>query len=220
MIPLGDVSRRPFHFPIATVLLILLNGFAFWLELTQGNVFLARWAVIPAHISAGRAWITILTAMFLHAGWLHILSNMLFFWVFGPQIEDIMGPLSFIVFYLLGGIAATIAQVYVSPYSLIPNIGASGAIAAVMGAFLINFPRDRIRTLIFLGIFINITFIPAIILVGLWFLLQVFNGFGSLASAQSGGVAYMAHVGGFIFGILFNRLFESSRRRRLQGLDE
>jgi membrane associated rhomboid family serine protease len=220
MIPLGDVSRRPFHFPVATLLLILLNGFAFWLELTQGNVFLSRWALIPAHVSSGRAWITVLTAMFLHAGWLHILSNMLFFWVFGPQIEDIMGPLSFIVFYLLGGIAATIAQIYVSPYSLIPNIGASGAIAAVMGAFLINFPRDRIRTLIFLGIFINIAFIPAILLVGLWFLLQVFNGFGSLASADVGGVAYMAHIGGFIFGILFSRIFESSRRRRLQGLEE
>jgi membrane associated rhomboid family serine protease len=158
--------------------------------------------------------------MFLHAGWLHILSNMLFFWVFGPQIEDIMGPFSFIVFYLLGGIAATVAQIYVSPYSLIPNIGASGAIAAVMGAFLLNFPRDRIRTLIFLGIFINVTFVPAILLVGLWFLLQVLNGFAPVARADAGGVAYMAHIGGFIFGIIFSRIFESSRRRRLQGLEE
>jgi membrane associated rhomboid family serine protease len=220
MIPLGDVSRRPFHFPVATILIILLNGFVFWLELTGGNGFINQWALVPERISTGRDWITIFTAMFMHAGWLHILSNMLFFWVFGPQIEDLMGPLSFIIFYLIGGVAATLAQVYISPNSIIPNLGASGAIAAVMGAFLITFPRDRIRTLVFLGIFIDIAFIPAIILVGLWFLIQVFNGLGPLARLQTGGVAYMAHIGGFIFGLIFCRIFESNRRRRLQGLDE
>ena len=220
MIPLGDATRRPLHFPLATIALILINVYVFWLELTNGNAFVAQWALIPAHISNGREWITILTAMFLHAGWLHILGNMLFFWVFGPQIEDLMGPISFFLFYLLGGVAATIAQIYIAPHSNIPNLGASGAIASVMGAFLINFPRDRIRTVIILGIFVNIALIPAILLVGLWFLIQVFNEFGPFATLQGGGVAYMAHIGGFIFGLLFNRIFESGRRRRRQGLDE
>lgn len=220
MIPLGDTSRRPLHFPIATITLILVNVYVFWLELTYGNTFIAHWALVPAQISSGRAWITILTAMFMHAGWLHILGNMLFFWVFGPQMEDLMGPLNFIVFYLLGGMAATVAQVFIAPHSNIPNLGASGAIAAVMGGFLINFPSDRIRTVIFLGFFIDVAFVPAIILVGLWFLIQVFNEFGPLASLQSGGVAYMAHIGGFIFGLLFSRIFESSQRRRRQGLDD
>ena len=179
-----------------------------------------QWALVPAQVSSGRDLITIFTAMFLHAGWLHILGNLLFLWVFGPQIEDLMGPLKFIIFYLLGGVAATFAQVYVAPHSNIPNLGASGAIAAVMGAFLINFPRDRIRTVIFLGWFVQIAFVPAILLVGLWFLIQVFNEFGPFARLQSGGVAYMAHIGGFIFGLLFSRIFESSRRRRRQGLDD
>ena len=220
MIPLSDASRRPLHFPIATITLILVNAYVFWLELTYGDAFVARWALVPAHISSGRDWITILTAMFLHAGWLHILGNMLFFWVFGPQIEDLMGPVSFIIFYLLGGVAATVAQIYIAPHSPIPNLGASGAIAAVMGAFLINYPRDRIRTVIFLGFFVNIALIPAILLVGLWFLIQVFNEFGPLARLQSGGVAYMAHIGGFIFGLVFNRIFETARRRRQQGLND
>ena len=219
MITLGDASRRPLHFPIATIAIILANAYVFWLELTSSDAFIAQWALVPAHISSGRDWITILTAMFMHAGWLHILGNMLFFWVFGPQMEDLMGPISFIVFYLLGGLAATIAQVYIAPHSNIPNLGASGAIAAVMGGFLINYPRDRIRTVIFFGFFIDVAFIPAIILVGLWFLIQVFNEFGPLASLQSGGVAYMAHIGGFIFGLLFSRIFESTNRRRRQGLD-
>jgi membrane associated rhomboid family serine protease len=220
MIPLGDASRRPLHFPIATIALILVNVYVFWIEMNMGNAFIGRWALIPAHISSGRDWITILTAMFLHAGWLHILGNMLFFWVFGPQIEDLMGPISFIVFYLLGGVAATIAQIYIAPHSNTPNLGASGAIASVMGAFLINFPRDRIRTVIFLGIFVNVALLPAILLVGLWFLIQVFNEFGPFATLQSGGVAYMAHIGGFVFGLLFSRIFESSQRRRQQRLDE
>ncbi len=220
MIPLGDASRRPLHFPLATIAIILVNAYVFWLELNSSDAFITRWALTPAHISSGRDWITIFTAMFMHAGWLHILGNMLFFWVFGPQMEDLMGSFKFTVFYLLGGVAATIAQVYIAPHSNIPNLGASGAIAAVMGGFLINFPRDRIRTVIFLGIFIDIAFIPAIILVGLWFLIQVFNEFGPLARLQSGGVAYMAHIGGFIFGLLFSRIFESTRRRRQQGLDE
>src|SRR5262249_31415609 len=152
--------------------------------------------------------ITILTAMFMHAGWEHILGNMLFFWVFAPAIEDVMGPVRFTTFYLLGGVAATFAQIIVDPTSTVPNLGASGAIAAVMGVFLITYPRAQIKTVLLLGWFANIRLIPAVLLVGLWFLTQVFSEVGALASVQSDGVAYMAHVGGFLFGVLAGRLFE------------
>jgi membrane associated rhomboid family serine protease len=192
----------------------------FFFELTLGDAFINRWSLVPANIMAGRDYITILTAMFMHAGWMHILGNMLFFWVFGPEIEDVMGPIRYLTFYLLGGLAATAAQILIDPTSTIPNLGASGAIAGVMGAFLITYPRDRIRTILFFGWFARITFIPAIILVGFWFLTQLFSEVGALAQVQSGGVAYMAHIGGFIFGALTCRLFESSQRRYLQGLNE
>ena len=212
MIPLGDASRRPYNFPIATTLLILANAVFFWLELTRSDAFINRWVLVPSHIAQGRDLVTIFTAMFMHAGWLHILGNMLFFWVFAPAIEDVMGPVNFLVFYLLGGIAATLAQVYIDPSSTVPNLGASGAIAAVMGAFLLTYPADRIRTLLIIGFFIDVTFIPAIILIGVWFLLQLFNASGAITQTQAGGVAYAAHVGGFVFGALTNRVFEVRRR--------
>jgi membrane associated rhomboid family serine protease len=157
--------------------------------------------------------------MFMHASWLHILGNMLFFWVFGPEIEDVMGPLRYLAFYLLGGLAATFAQIVTDPTSTVPNLGASGAIAAVMGAFLITYPRDRIRTILLLGWFVTISFIPAIILVGFWFLTQVFSEVGALVERQMGGIAFMAHIGGFIFGMVSARLFETRQRRIQQGLD-
>lgn len=219
MIPLGDASRRPLRFPIITVLIIAANTLAFMMELTGGDAFINKWSFIPANITAGRDYITVLTAMFMHAGWMHILGNMLFFWVFGPEIEDVMGPLRYLVFYLLSGVAATAAQTLVDPTSTIPNLGASGAIAGVMGAFLITYPRDRIRTILFLGWFVRVTFIPAILLVGFWFLTQLFSEVGALADVQSGGVAYMAHIGGFIFGAVMARLFESRYRRWQQGLE-
>jgi membrane associated rhomboid family serine protease len=145
---------------------------------------------------------------------------MLFFWVFAPQIEDVMGSGRFLVFYLLGGLAATIAQITIDPTSTVSNLGASGAIAAVMGIFLVTYPRDQIRTVVFLGWFARITYLPALLMVGLWFLTQVFSEVGSLAQVDTGGgVAYMAHIGGFLFGILLGPLFESRQRRRLEGLD-
>lgn len=150
MIPLGDASRRPINFPVVTALIIAANALVFMFELVNGDAFITRWSLVPADIMAGRDWITILTAMFMHAGWAHILGNMLFFWVFGPEIEDVMGPLRYLTFYLLGGLAATAAQVLINPTSTVPNLGASGAIAGVMGAFLITYPRDRIRTILFL----------------------------------------------------------------------
>jgi len=219
MIPLGDASRRPLRFPIITTLLISANALVFMLELIGGNAFITRWSLVPADIMAGQDWITILTAMFMHAGWAHILGNMLFFWVFGPEIEDVMGPLRYLTFYLLSGLVATAAQILIDPTSTVPNLGASGAIAGVMGAFLITYPRDRIRTILFLGWFVQIALIPAILLVGFWFLTQLFSEVGALAQVQSGGVAYMAHVGGFTFGALTARIFESRKRRWQQGLE-
>jgi len=212
MIPLTDASRRPVRFPIATVTIIVLNFLVFFVELAGGDDFINRWSLVPADIVAGHNLITILTSMFMHAGWEHILGNMLFFWVFAPAIEDVMGSLRFTTFYLLGGLAATFAQVIVDPTSTIPNLGASGAIASVMGVFLITYPRDQIKTVLFVGWFFGVRLIPAILLVGLWFLTQVFSEVGALASVQSDGVAYMAHVGGFLFGMIAGRLFESRDR--------
>jgi len=221
MIPLGDSTRRPINIPIMTITIIGVNAFVFILELLGGDAFIDRWSLVPANIMTTHGFLTIFTSMFMHAGWEHILGNMLFFWVFGPEIEDVMGPLPFLIFYLLGGLAATGAQILIDPSSTIPNLGASGAIAGVMGAFLVTYPRDKIRTVVILGWFARITFLPAILMVGLWFLSQLFSEVGALAQVQAdnGGVAYMAHIGGFIFGMIFCRLFESRRRRRMEGLE-
>ena len=146
------------------------------------------------------------SAMFMHASWSHIIGNMVFLWAFGPEIEDAMNPVRYAIFYLLGGLAATAAQVAISPHSTVPNLGASGAIAAVMGAFIVIYPFDRIRSLLVIFIFVRVKFIPAALLIGVWFLIQLVS-LGSVATVQSGGVAYMAHIGGIIFGAITARLF-------------
>ncbi len=213
MIPLSDIDRRPSRFPLITSLIIAVNTFVFLLELMNGAPFVKRWSFIPSNIFAGKNLITILTAMFIHGGWLHILGNMVYLWAFGPEIEDMMGRVRYMIFYLSGGLVATLAQVLINPASSIPNMGASGAIASVMGAFLITFPRDRIRTIVLLGIFVTIFFIPAIFLVGFWFVLQLFSEVGSLLDNQTGGgIAYAAHIGGFAFGLFSARLFELRQR--------
>ena len=218
-IPLRDISRRPVHRPVVTISIIVINVVVFLLELAGGQQFVEQWAVIPAHIVAGQRWITILTAMFMHGGWMHIIGNMVFLWAFGPEIEDAMGPIRYLAFYLLGGIVASVAQIAAMSSSTVPNLGASGAIAAVMGAFLITYPRDKIRTLLLLGWFITVTVIPASVLIGIWFLIQLFSQVGSVVAAQAGGgVAYMAHVGGFIFGAIVARLFEDPRRIAAQSV--
>jgi len=220
MIPLGDATRRPMRFPVMTVAIIAANSFIFILELIGGDAFINQWSLVPANIVAGRDWITIFSSMFMHAGWEHIIGNMLFFWVFGPEIEDVMGSGRFLFFYLAGGVAATFAQVWIDPTSTVPNLGASGAIAAVMGAFLITYPRDQIKTVVILGWFAKVTFLPAILMVGLWFLTQLFSEVGALAQVNAGdGVAYMAHIGGFVFGMLAGPLFETHKLRREEGLE-
>jgi len=212
MIPLSDASRRPASFPVMTTAIIGANAVVFVMELMGGDAFVMKWSEIPANIVAGHHWITILTAMFMHAGWLHIIGNMVFLWAFGPEVEDAMGPLLYLVFYLLSGLAASLAQTALMPHSTVPNLGASGAIAGVMGAFLVTYPHDEIRTVLLLGWFSRITFIPAVLLIGLWFLIQLFNQVGAVADVQGGGgVAYAAHVGGFIFGAVTARLFERSQ---------
>jgi membrane associated rhomboid family serine protease len=210
-LPLGDASRRPLHRPVVTIAIIALNAIVFALELQRGDAFVSRWSAVPADTTAGHHWITLLTALFLHASWSHILGNMLFLWVFGPEIEDAMGPARYTAFYLIGGIVAMLAQVLATASSTVPNLGASGAIAAVMGAFLVTYPRDRIKTVLIIFIFIRVRFIPAALLIGVWFLIQLVS-LGTVATAQTGGVAYLAHIGGMVFGAIFGRFFEDSRR--------
>jgi len=206
MIPLSDIDRRPLRFPIITALIIGANVTVFLFELMMGEPFVMQWSVIPSQIVSGRNLVTMITSMFLHGGILHIAGNMIYLWAFGPEMEDAMGGFFYLALYFSGGIMASIAQVAINPASSIPNLGASGAIAAVMGAFLIKFPHDRIRTAVFLGWFVTISFIPSIILIGFWFVVQVFSQFGSIAQTQAGGVAYMAHIGGFVFGMAFGYL--------------
>lgn len=211
MFPLDDASRRPTRFPIVTASIVALNALAFVFELMGGDSFVVQWSVIPADIVAGRHLTTIVTALFMHASWSHIVGNMIFLWAFGPEIEDAMNPGRYAAFYLIGGIASMLAQVAVDSGSTIPNLGASGAIAAVMGAFLITFPRDRIRTLLVIGWFVRVTFVPAALLIGFWFLVQLLS-FGAITDVQSGGVAYVAHIAGVVFGAATARLFERPRR--------
>ena len=211
LIPLTDASRRPMHVPIVTACIIVANFIVFALELRGGDAFVLKWSAIPANITAGHAWITILTAMFMHGSWSHILGNMVFLWAFGPEIEDAMNPLRYLVFYVVGGLVAMLAQVLVSPSSTVPNLGASGAIAAVMGAFLVIYPRDQIRSLLIIFVFVRVTFVPAAALIGFWVLIQLIH-VGTVAASQRGGVAYVAHVAGALFGVASARLFEDPRR--------
>jgi len=211
VVPLSDVSRRPTHTPLVTILIILVNGLVFVLELIGGEAFVNRWSAIPADIVAGHHLFTVLTAMFMHGSWSHILGNMVFLWAFGPEIEDAMNPRRYLVFYFAGGLVAMLAQIAAIPHSTVPNLGASGAIAAVMGAFLVTYPRDRIKSVLLIGWYARMTFIPAALLIGVWFLIQLVSA-GTVADVNTGGVAYLAHIGGMIFGAVTARFFEDSER--------
>jgi membrane associated rhomboid family serine protease len=161
--------------------------------------------------------VTVFTAMFMHGSILHLGGNMLFLWIFGNNVEDSMGPVKFLLFYLLGGIAATALQIAIGPGSEIPNLGASGAIAGVLGGYLLLFPRARVITVIFIIFFFTIVELPALLILGFWFVQQVLFGYFDLNSAgNEGGVAYFAHVGGFVFGLLAIKLFADERKRRAQ----
>jgi rhomboid family protein len=239
VIPLRDANptRRT---PVVTIGLIALCVAAFLVELTlqlNGDAdldrFFDRWALIPAQLvaalgggsGAGGELITILTSMFLHGGWIHLGGNMLYLWIFGNNIEDRFGHVGFLAFYLLGGVAAAVTQVVRDPTSEVPIIGASGAIAAVLGAYLVLYPRARVLSLVFLGFFYQLIQVPAILVLGFWFVLQLFSGLMSLGAAGAdGGVAVFAHIGGFVFGaaigLIVRTLSPSGGGQRTGPLDE
>lgn len=207
MIPLRDASRTPARFPIVTVSLIAVNVLAFLWEVGSDDASITRWAVVAAELLRGQGWITPFTAMFLHASVMHLVSNMIFLAAFAPMVEDAMGRPGFLAFYLLGGLAATAAQVGADPASTVPMLGASGAIGAVMGAFLVTYPGDRIKVLWFFGIFVHVSYVPAFVLIGLWLVSQMLNHMGAVVDADAGEIAYAAHAGGAVFGILAARAF-------------
>src|SRR4029079_19775508 len=210
MFPIGDDDSGRRSVPIVTYLLIALNVLFFFVELSGGDPFIERWSVVPRRLMAnpGADFITVFTSMFMHGGWLHLGGNMLYLWIFGDNVEDRFGHGKFLIFYLLCGLAATFAQLAFSSGSNVPNLGASGAIAGVLGAYILLFPQGRVKVL--QGQ--QVIQVPALVVIGLWIVLQFFSGIGSVAnSANSGGVAYMAHIGGFIAGFVLTFLFRGRR---------
>jgi membrane associated rhomboid family serine protease len=210
MFPIGDDDSSRRTVPLVTYALIALNVLFFFVEQSGGDAFIVRWAFVPRRFSANPAgdFPTLFTSMFMHAGWLHLGGNMLYLWIFGDNVEDRFGHIGFIVFYLLCGLAASFAQLAFSLGSSVPNLGASGAIAGVLGAYILLFPQGRVRVL--QGQ--QVVQMPALIVIGFWILLQFFSGIGSISNtAESGGVAYMAHIGGFVAGLVLTFLFRSGR---------
>ncbi len=207
MFPLGDDDSQRRTLPYVTYALIAINVLVFLLELQNGDEFIQQWAFIPHRFAEhpGEQIATVFTAMFMHGSWLHLGGNMLYLWIFGDNVEDSFGHVKYLVFYLLAGIAATVAQFAAMPGSNVPNVGASGAIAGVLGAYILMFPKARINVL--LGR--QVVAMPALIVLGFWIVLQLVSGVGTIAttSADVGGVAYMAHVGGFAAGFLMAFLF-------------
>jgi len=221
MIPLRDVipSRTT---PVVTVAFIVLNALVFLYEFSLGdqvNEFILAYGLIPAAFS----WITVLTSMFVHGGWLHFGGNMLYLWIFGDNVEDRMGHGRFVVFYLLCGAAAAFVQTIMQPNSTIPMVGASGAIAGVMGAYFVMYPHSRIVTLLPIFIFIQIIEVPAILFLGIWFVMQFLSGVGSIATAATrepaGGVAFWAHIAGFVAGLAGVFVFRRPERQRVEWWD-
>ena len=210
MFPIGDDNTSRRTLPVVTYALIALNILFFFVELGGGDAFIEMWAFVPSRFLAnpGGDFLTIFTSMFMHGGWLHIGGNMLYLWIFGDNVEDRFGHMRYLVFFLTCGIAATFAQLAFSLGSGIPNLGASGAIAGVLGAYVLLFPQRRVTVVLGYGV----AQMPALIVIGLWFVLQLFSGIGSIAqTADTGGVAYMAHIGGFIAGIVLAFLLRGSR---------
>lgn len=207
MIPLRD-NIRSRSFPIVNGLLILANAVGFFKEITQPDApaflaFLRTWALIPSRLLLfpNEAWVTVFSSMFLHGGWLHLIGNMLYLWIFGDNVEDRLGHRRYLLFYLLCGTLAALTQVALSPSSTAPMVGASGAIAGVLGAYFFLYPKARITTAVPIWIFIRIMEIPAVIFLGLWFVIQALQSWGSLGGGiVEGGVAWWAHAGGFLAG--------------------
>ena len=221
MIPLSDDPPRRI-FPLVTVALIVLNILVFLYELglgDRGDAFLQAFGVVPAEIVTGRdlgpqaplgnPYLTLFTSMFLHGGFLHIASNMIYLWVFGDNVEEAFGHVGYLLFYFVCGVLAGLAQVAIDPSSTVPSVGASGAIAGVLGAYLVIFGSAQVRTLVFIGPIILLPRIPAMFLIGFWFITQLVSGIGALTdrTQQTGGVAFWAHIGGFVAGLVLAKLF-------------
>jgi membrane associated rhomboid family serine protease len=219
MIPLRDVipSRT---FPALVIAIIALNAFAFLFEQTLSDRELALFVRVYGVVPASFTWSSVFTSMFLHGGWMHILGNMLFLWIFGDNVEDRLGHGRFVVFYLLCGMVAALAHVMSEPGSLIPTIGASGAVAGVMGAYFVLYPHSRILTLLPLFIFWQVIEVPAVLFLGLWFALQLFSGVGTMLmatqGAPAGGIAFWAHVAGFVAGVVLVFAFRRPDRARVE----
>ena len=213
MLPIGDDDSARRITPLVTYVLIALNALVFFLELSSGDAFITRWAFVPSRFLADPVgdFPTLFTAMFMHAGWVHLLGNMLYLWIFGDNVEDRLGHGLYTVFYILCGLAATFAQLAFNTGSNIRNLGASGAIAGVLGAYIMMFPRTRVSVL--MGR--SVVPMSALVVIGFWIVIQIFSGIGSFtASSQTegGGVAYMAHIGGFIAGVILTFLLGGGRR--------
>ena len=218
MIPLRDVIPTRTT-PYTTVTLIVLNLLVFLYQFSLGrqvNDFILDFGLVPAAFS----WVSVFTSMFLHGGFMHVGGNMLYLWIFGDNVEDRMGHGRFLVFYLLCGVAAALAQTFINPDSLVPMVGASGAIAGIMGAYFVLYPHSRIVTLIPLFVYFQVIEVPAIFFLGIWFLMQFFSGVGSIANAVAreagGGVAFWAHVAGFLAGMSGVIVFRRPERQRVE----
>src|SRR5947209_6983574 len=214
MLPLRDDIPSATR-PTLTYLLIAANVLAFFWELSGADVL--AWTLVPARFTADPAGnaVTVVTAMFLHGGWLHLLGNMLYLWIFGDNVEDRLGHGRYLLLYVAGGAAAALAQVAISPDSRIPMVGASGAIAAVLGAYIVLYPRASVYT--WVPIFFGIVPIPAVVWLGLWFAMQLLSGVASLSVQSNGGVAFFAHVGGFVAGVVLVKLLDPGPWRRRAG---
>ena len=213
MIPISDDDSSRRLTPVVTYVLIALNALVFFLELSSGDAFIERWAFVPSRFLANPVadFPTLFTSMFMHISWVHLLGNMLYLWIFGDNVEDRLGHGIYTVFYILCGLGATFAQMAVSMGSSIPNLGASGAIAGVLGAYLLMFPRGKVNVLMGRAI----VPMPALVVLGLWILLQIFSSVGSFTTSEQtsgGGVAYMAHIGGFVTGIVLTYVLGGTRR--------
>lgn len=208
MMPIGDDNSTRKVLPIVTYILIVLNILFFLLELAGGEAFVYKWAFTPAEFLANpiAKSPTLFTSMFMHAGIGHLFGNMLYLWIFGDNVEDRVGKVKYILFYLICGLAATFSQLAFIPNSTIPNLGASGAIAGILGAYILLFPKEKVKVALGSGV----TELPALIVIGFWFVLQFFSSFSTEASSgEFGGVAYMAHIGGFIAGLAIAGIYKA-----------
>jgi membrane associated rhomboid family serine protease len=222
MFPIGDDREASGGAPLVVIALVVLNVLAFLFELSQPSgalqSFIQAWGVVPHEYAVRQDlpphiplpfWSTLFTSMFLHAGWMHLGGNMLYLWIFGDNLERLMGSARFLLFYLICGVAAGLAQILASGASNIPSLGASGAISGVLGGYLVLFPRNRVRVLTRGGIMS----VPAVLVLGLWIVIQVISGLGTFGdTAESGGVAFMAHIGGFVAGLVLVKPMTVGRR--------